>query len=69
MDIPDIIDDRPHKAVSMRSNSPTIVLDDVVVDAEMHAKSLCQDHHNQPNGVAHKLDKQVQQLDINGEER
>lgn len=38
------------------------------MDVNMHAKSLCQDHHDQPNGVDQKLDEQVRQLDINGEE-
>lgn len=69
MGIPDVLDDRPHKTGSTRSYSPNIVLDEPAVEAEMHAKSLGQDHHDEPNGVNQRLDEQIQQLDMNCDER
>ncbi|CEO61025.1 hypothetical protein PMG11_05422 [Penicillium brasilianum] len=68
MEIPDIPDNRPHKTGSMRSYSPTIVLDEAALEAEIQTKSLCRDHDEEPNGV-NKSVEQFGQININGEER
>jgi hypothetical protein len=69
MDIPDIPDDRPHKNGSMRSYSPTIVLDEAALEAEMHSKGLSQDLDIEPNGVNQRIDEHVHELKINSDER
>jgi hypothetical protein len=69
MDIPYIPDDRPHKTGSMRSYSPTIVLDEAALEAEMHSKGLNQDFDDEPNGVNQSINEHVRHLNINREER
>jgi hypothetical protein len=69
MDIPDIPDDRPHKTGSTRSYSPTIVLDEAALDAEMHSKGLSQDLDNELNGVDQSNIDHVRQLNIKNDER
>ena len=69
MDIPDIPDNRPHKAGSMRSYSSTIVLDDAALEAEMALKGLRQDFYNETNGVDQSIHEHVRRLTINSDER
>lgn len=69
MDIPDIPDNRPHKTGSMRSYSPTIVLDEAALEAEMTSKGLSQDFDNEPNSENQSIKEHVRRLTINSDER
>lgn len=69
MDIPVTPDGRPHRTGLTRSYSPTIVLDEAALEAEMHSKGLSQDPDNKLNGVDQSIIEHVRQLNIDSDER
>lgn len=53
----------------MRSYSPTIVLDEAALEAEMTSKDLSQDFDNEPKRENESINEHVRRLTINSDER
>ncbi|KAI2794370.1 hypothetical protein POX_a00969 [Penicillium oxalicum] len=69
MEGPEILNLRPHKAGSTRSYSPTIVLDDATLEAEMYSKGLRQELDTEPNDIHQTVEEHIRQLNLAAEDR
>ncbi|KAF7715868.1 Uncharacterized protein PECH_007979 [Penicillium ucsense] len=69
MEASEILNVRPHKAGSVRSYSPTIVLDDAALEAEMYRKGMGQELDDEPNDIHQTVEEHIRQLNLGLDDR